>query len=82
MRQLYDLGVDEVSFVVEAIEHYCNTCCPLANGEGTCAMLGWRESIHTGALERVCRAGPGDWKARLGAHSAIRPIATRGKAWA
>lgn len=72
MRQLYGLSPDETAFLLDAVEHYCATRCPLAIGQGSCAMLAWRESHHTGAVERVCKEGPAAWRGRLGATGAIR----------
>jgi hypothetical protein len=65
MRQLYPLAADEVGFLLDAVEHYCSSRCPLQRGSGYCPMLTWRESVFTGAIERVCRSPVASWRQRL-----------------
>jgi hypothetical protein len=81
MRQLFALSPDETAFLLEAVEHYCAMRCPLRGGGDGCPLLGWRESVHTGAIERVCKSSPGAWRERLGGRGAIRPLAASGRAW-
>ena len=73
MRQLFALSPDETEFLLEAVQHYCATRCPLQRGTGACPLLAWRESVHTGAIERVCKSSPEVWRERLGGRAAIRP---------
>jgi hypothetical protein len=82
MRQLFALSPDETAFLLEAVQHYCATRCPLQSGAGSCPLLGWRKSVHTGTIERVCKTSPEAWRERLGGRGAIRPLGLRGKAWA
>ena len=82
MRQLFGLSPDETTFLLEAAEHYCATRCPLRCGEGSCPMLTWRENVHTGAIERVCKASPAAWRERFDGVRAIRLLGLCGKAWA
>jgi hypothetical protein len=74
MRQLFALSPDETGFLLEAVQHYCATRCPLQGGTGVCPLLAWREGVHTGAIERVCESSPEVWRARLGASAGIRPL--------
>ena len=44
----------DLRFLIQAIQHYHDTCCP-GLGEGQeCAMLVWGEDVHSGALESAC----------------------------
>jgi hypothetical protein len=79
VRQLYGLASDETTFLLEAAEHYCATRCPLATGEGSCPMLTWREGVHTGAIERVCKGSPAAWRERFAPGRGIRPLPLHGE---
>jgi hypothetical protein len=82
VRQLYGLAGDETAFLLEAVEHFCATRCPLATGEGSCPMLTWREGVHTGAIERICKVPASAWHDRFEGVHRIRPLGPCGKAWA
>lgn len=82
MRQLFGLSPDETAFLLETVEHYCATRCPLRAGEGSCPMLTWRESVHSGAIDRVCRTAPNAWRERFDGVRAVRPVGLGGEAWA
>lgn len=82
IRQLFGLSPEETTFLLEAAEHYCATRCPLRCGEGSCPMLTCRESVHSGAVERVCKTTRAPWRERFGRTEAIRPPSHCGKAWA
>jgi hypothetical protein len=56
---------EERHFLLAAVDAYCAEHCPLTRGEGTCPLLTWRESVHTGALEKVCAEPPAEWATRL-----------------
>ena len=45
-------------------------------------MLTWRENVHSGAIERVCKTTPAAWRERFDGVRAIRPLGLCGKAWA
>jgi hypothetical protein len=75
VRELYGLAADEAAFLVDAAEHFCATRCPLAVGDGACVLLGWRESVHSGALQMTCKADAATWRERLGGGRRIRAAA-------
>ena len=52
------LSAEERLFLLGAVRSYCHEHCPLKNGEGSCPLLTWHESVHTGALEKVCKVSP------------------------
>lgn len=53
-RLTLEVNKRQMRLVLEALEHYQETKCPVNTGEGGCAMLFWGEDVHTGAIERVC----------------------------
>jgi hypothetical protein len=76
------LASDETAFLLDAVEHFCATRCPLRAGEGSRPVLTWREGVHGGAIERVCRTTPAAWQERFAQTKALRPLSIRGEAWA
>lgn len=44
----------EVRFLVEAVQHFHESCCPGDGKSEQCAMLIWGENVHSGAIERNC----------------------------
>lgn len=44
----------EARLLVEALDTYRETMCPLDGKDGDCAMVFWSESVHTGAAEKNC----------------------------
>ncbi len=65
-------SVAELQFIAEAVRHYCATRCPLQNETSMCPMVTWTESVHTGAIERVCGQEPNSWAGRLARQPAPR----------
>ncbi|MBI2322552.1 MAG: hypothetical protein HYU88_10840 [Chloroflexi bacterium] len=59
------LSAVERAFLRAAIAHYCAACCPLLSGQDWCPLLTWRESVHSGAIERVCLVPFAAWLERL-----------------
>ncbi len=49
-----ELNKRQVRLLLEALDHFRRTKCPANTGEGDCAMLGWSEDVHSGAIERGC----------------------------
>ena len=60
-----ELSKEERLFLLSAVNSYCREHCPITSGEGTCPFVTWFESVHTGALERVCKGTPREWAAYL-----------------
>ena len=56
---------EERLFLLTAVGTFCREHCPIATGEGKCPLVTWHESVHTGALEKVCACPPAEWTARL-----------------
>lgn len=52
----------QVAFLVEAIEHFEQECCPLRGGTEGCVLLAWRESPATGAIETLCPDSCLSWR--------------------
>jgi hypothetical protein len=48
------LSKRQLAFIVDAIENFEATCCPLKGGTQGCQLLTWYESPATGALETAC----------------------------
>lgn len=59
------LSAPELQFLLDAVTYYCATHCPLDHDEGWCPLLSWRESVHSGAIERACVAPYETWRTRL-----------------
>ena len=59
------LSKEEHIFLLSAVNSYCREHCPITSGEGACPLVTWSESVHTGAIERVCMGPPREWAADL-----------------
>lgn len=44
----------EARLLLDALDHYRKTRCPIDGKGDECAMMFWSESVHTGAMERNC----------------------------
>ena len=61
------LTKDQVVFLIDAIEHYERTSCPLHGAKDGCQMLTWAENPATGVLEMVCPDSCRRWREFLAA---------------
>jgi len=55
----------QLRLMLEAIDHYRATKCPLEEKGEECALVSWMESAPTGAIQRVCTADCENWLASL-----------------
>ena len=51
----------QLRFILDAVDHYRMTKCPLKGKGDECAHLAWVENVHTGAIERICTNSCDDW---------------------
>ncbi len=48
------LNKRETRLVIEALDHFRETNCPIEGKGEECALIFWSENVHTGALEKNC----------------------------
>jgi len=60
-----ELNKRQLRFMLQAVEHYGETMCPLEGKSEECALMLWTESQQTGAIQRDCGNRCGAWLGKL-----------------
>ena len=55
----------QVAFLIDAIAHFEQECCPLRGGDEGCQLLSWSENPATGAIDTACAESCTEWRRAL-----------------
>lgn len=55
----------QLAFLIEAIEHFHDTRCPLEGADSGCGLRTWHEDASTGAMALLCPTACTSWRDTL-----------------